>query len=227
MTPSLSSTTPLRALALLVCTVLAACATSPKLRPEVDYNTSYDFSAVRTVALYQNSGLAPGENPLLLSDMARDRIDLALTRAIEAKGLSMVEDPARADLLLSWHLATEDRIETQTVARPTGPMMARGPMMGGGMFWGPAFHPYNRYSFYQCWSCMATTTEVRTREYRIGTFIVDLIDPAEQKSMWRSVTSTRLRGKLERDQDKYDAAAETVLADFLPASSGNSYTPDS
>jgi hypothetical protein len=190
--------------ALLSLALLAACASKPP-EPMVDFNPGYDFSGVDTVAWYRDSGYVGGPNPLGLSDMTRDRIDLALRRALEAKGITIVDDPEAADLLLSWHLATEDKTDVRTYETP-----AYGGMYGAG--WGP----YNRYSMYSCWSCMPTRTDVSVQQYTLGTFIVDMIDPELKKSVWRSVTSSRLKGKPERDQDKYDSAAVRILAKFPP-----------
>ena len=190
--------------ALLALALLGACASKPP-EPMVDFNPGYDFGDIGTVAWYRQSGHVSGENPLNLSDMTRDRIDLALRRALEAKGITIVDDPADADLLMSWHLATEDKTDVRTYETP-----AYGGMYGAG--WGP----YNRYSMYSCWSCMPTRTDVSVQQYTLGTFIVDMIDPALKKSVWRSVTSSRLKGKPERDQDKYDSAAARILAAFPP-----------
>ena len=184
--------------------LLAACASKPP-EPMVDFNPGYDFSAVDTVAWYRESGHVSGMNPLNLSDMTRDRIDLALRRALEARGITFVTDAAEADLLMSWHLATEEKTDVRSYETP-----AYGGLYGAG--WGP----YNRYAMYSCWSCMPTRTETSVRQYTLGTFIVDMIDPALQKSVWRSVTSSRLKGEPERDQDRYDSAAARILAAFPP-----------
>lgn len=192
-----------------LCLSLAGCASAPPT-PDVDFNPSYDFSAVTTVGMYRESGEVTGENPNQLSDMARDRIDTALQRALTDKGLSLTEDITRADLLLSWHLVTETKTDVRTFETPA---ISAGRGMG---IYSPAFYPYNAYSRYNCWNCMPTQTEVSLRDYTLGTFIVDLIDPALGKSVWRSVTRSRLNGQFDRDQDKYDAAATLVLEAFPP-----------
>ena len=191
-------------LALCCAALLAGCASKPP-EPMVDFNPGYDFSGVDSVAWLRESGRVTGENPLRLSDMTRDRIDLALVHALEAKGIRMVDDPADADLLMSWHLATEDKTDVRTYETPSH----------GGMY-GVGWGPYNRYAMYNCWSCMPTRTDVSVSQYTLGTFIVDMIDPTLEKSVWRSVTSSRLKGEPERDQDKYDSAAARILAAFPP-----------
>lgn len=188
-----------------LCVLLAGCVTAPPTA-DVDYNPEYDFTGVTTAAMYRDSGHVEGEHPYQLSDMARDRIDTALHRALAAKGITVTDDAANADVLVSWHLVTETKTDVRTHETPVA--------VGG--FYSPGFRSYNRYSLYSCWSCMPTRTEVSVRDYTLGTFIVDLIDPALEKSVWRSVTISRLNGQFEKDQDKYDAAAVRVLAAFPP-----------
>ena len=185
--------------------LLTGCASSPP-KPAVDYKSDYDFARVKTVAYYQNSGHVIGDNPLQLSDMQHDRIDEALAFALRNKGLRIVDDAAQADLLLSWHLVTQEKTDVRTWETPA-------------MGWGG----YNRYSAYSCWSCGATQTEVSVQNYTQGTFIVDLIDPGLKKSVWRAVIQSRLKGQLQSDQDKYNATATEIFATFPP---GQPTAPD-
>ena len=49
------------------------------------------------------------------------------------------------------------------------------------------------------------------------TFIIDMIDPDENASVWRSVTQSKLKDETTRDQAALDSAAMHVLAGFPPA----------
>ncbi len=192
------------AIALLAALLFAGCASGPP-KPMVDFNQSYDFSGVRTIAFYKHSGEVIGENPMQISDIQRERADLALRQALEKRGYRFVDDASQADLLLSWHLATETKTDVRTYETP-----AYGPYYGYG--------PYNRYSRYSCWSCMPTQTEVSVQNYTEGTFIVDLIDPELDKSVWRGVIQSRLKKDTGKDQAKLNAAADAIFAPFPPGS---------
>ena len=192
----------LRAAVALGLLALAACASTPK--PDVDYKADYDFSKVRTFSFYDESGDVTGDNPLTLSDFQKERIDDALKTALEVKTLTYVSDPSEADILMSWHLDARDKTDVRTYQTPT---------YGA---YGPYYGPYNRYSRYNCWSCMGTQTEVSVQNYTQGTFIVDMIDPTLDKSVWRSVTQSKLKGQHESDQGKYNEAAARIMADFPP-----------
>ncbi len=182
---------------------LAACASGPP-KPTVDSKPDYNFQQVHKIAFYKNSGEVSGDNPLQLSDMQRNRIDDALALALSSKGFQFVDDTSQADILLSWHLATQNKTDVRTYETPTYGA-------GYGRYGG-----YNRYSAYNCWSCSPTRTEVSVKNYTQGTFIVDMIDPTLHQSVWRGVTQSRLKGKHVEDQGKYNEAAAAIFASFPP-----------
>ena len=185
--------------------LLAACASTPPT-PTVDYKADYTFSTVKKIAFYDESGMVGGNNPVSLSDMERERIDTALETALRNKGFELLdeENAANADLLISWTLILNDRTDVRTYETPSMGMNVGYSRWGG----------YNRYSMYNCWTC--TQTEVSVKNYTEGTFIVDMISPELKRSVWRSEIQSRLKGEPSHDQDKYNAAAERILADFPP-----------
>lgn len=199
-----SPTDTARLLACAVLALLAACASGPP-KPTVDYKADYDFSDVSKIAFYRESGQVVGDNPLLLSDFQRERIDKALKLALENRGYEFVADADEADLLLSWHLVTQFKTDVQTWNTPVA---------GYGMYYGR----YNRYAGYSCWSCFPTQTDVTVRNYLDGTFIVDLIDPGMRKSVWRGELHSRLKKKPSEDQSVYNNAATSIFAAFPPGS---------
>jgi hypothetical protein len=180
--------------------LLSACASKPP-KPDVDYKQDYDFSEVKQIAFYANSGEVTGDNPMQLSDMQKARVNDALAYALEFKGYELVSDPSQADMLLSWHLVTQFKTDVQTYNTP-------------GMY-GP-YYGYNRYARYSCWSCGGT--EVVSRNYTDGTFIVDMIDPELDKSVWRGSVNSRLKGEAIKDQEVANAAAVNIFKSFPPGS---------
>lgn len=185
--------------------LLAACTSGPP-KPDVDYKQDYNFTQVQKLAFYKNSGEVSGDNPLQLSDIQRNRIDEALAFALRNKGFDIVDDPSQADMLISWHLATQHKTDVRTYESPS-----YGAYGGYGRY-----GRYNRYSAYNCWSCSPTHTEVSVQNYTQGTFIVDMIDPEMRQSVWRGVTQSKLKGKHEEDQGRYNEAATAIFASFPP-----------
>ena len=185
--------------------VLAGCATKPP-EPVVDFAPGCSFSEQQTIAFYALSGEVTGNNPNDLTDFQRDRINAALQSALEAKGFVFVDKTADADLLLSWHLNLMDKTDVKTYNNPS-----YGASVG--------YSRYNRYAMYNCYNCM-NQTDVRVTEYTQGTFIIDMIDPDENASVWRSVTQSKLKEDTIRDQEALNAAAVRVMADFPLAAGG-------
>ncbi len=193
----------LRSLALFTSSLfLAACASGPT-KPSVDFNQDYNFSTVKKVAFYSGSGKVSGDNDMQLSDIQKGRINRALAFALGQKGIQVIEQTADADMLLSWHLVTQFKTDVKSFDNPA--------------MYGP-YYGYNRYSMYSCWSCMGGS-EIVTTNYTDGYFILDMIDPSLQKSVWRSTIHSRLTGNEElKDQVKIDAAAVNLLGSFPPGS---------
>ena len=148
------------------------------------------------------SGEVPANNPTELTDFQRDSIDSALRPALEAKGFEFFTKTADADLLLSWYLNLMEKADVKTYNNHS-----YGASMG--------YSRYNRYAMYSCFNCM-NQTDVRGTEYTHGTFIIDMIDPAENASVWRSVTQSKLKEETIRDQTALDAPAMRVLPGFPP-----------
>ena len=186
----------------LILLAVAACATKPP-EPVVDFAPDYDFGQSKPIGFYALSGEVTGNNPTELNDFQRDRIDAALKAALEAKGFTFVDKTADADLLLSWHLNLMDKTDVKTYNSPSC-----GATVG--------YSRYNRYAMYNCYNCM-NQTDVRVSEYTQGTFIIDMIDPDENASIWRSVTQSKLKEETIRDQAALDSAAVRVLAAFPAA----------
>ncbi len=192
-----------RALTTVAFSLLVVACTSSPPKPTVDFKQDYSFAGVRKFAFYEGSGQVSGDNPLRISDMQRERADTALRGALERRGYQFVADPAEADLLVSWHLATQDKTDVRTYETPSY----------GGYY---GYSRYNRYAGYNCWNCMGSQTEVSVQNYTEGTFIVDLIDPEMKQSVWRSVIQSKLKEKSKADQAQYDAAADSIFAAFPP-----------
>ena len=197
---------PLAAFAASALLFLSACSSGPP-KPELDYNHEYDFSNVRTVAFFKNSGEVSGDNPLQLSDMQRNRIDDAIKVAVENRGFTFLADASKADLLLTWHLGTQNKTDVRSTQSMS---VGYGGYGGYGRYGG-----YNRYSSYNCWSCSPTQSNVSVSNYTEGTFIIDMIDPELRQSVWRAVTQSKLKGE-KMEQARTNEAAALIFESFPP-----------
>ena len=169
--------------------LLGACAAFPPPKSAVDYKKDYNFQQASRVAFAPAT--KKGSGALLLTDVQAGRVVLSLERALNACGYSVVDDPAEADLVLSWHVVAHERTDV------------RG---------------YDATSYYQCWRCGPSVSDISVRRYTEGTFIVDMIDPGLDQSVWRGVLQGQLKANpdVEFQQDRFDAAAMEMFSNFPP-----------
>lgn len=189
---------------------LAACATGPRT-PVVDYRNDYNFNEVKKVAFHRESGMVSGDNPELLSDMQRDRVNQAVGGALRNRGFEVVNNVGDADLLVSWHLATQH----QTDVHQTG-NFGFGLGYGRGYRYGNVGYRYGGH--YDPFACGygGGFNDVYVQNYTKGKFIVDMIDPDTDKSVWRGITQSRLRDDPTIEQEKYNESATFMFSTFPP-----------
>ena len=177
----------LAALALAITTLLNACATT--LEATADFDDSFEFGGVSKIAIqpYDRNTVSS----VRISDMQVDRINVTLSDELERKGFRMVENAADADLIMTWHLVTQEKTDVRT---------------------------YNSASYYNCWRCGPSVSDVSVRQYTEGTFIVDMIDPNRNRSVWRSIIQSRLKAQpdAEKSAQNRREAARAIFAEFPP-----------
>jgi hypothetical protein len=164
--------------------MLAGCASTPTA--QMDFDAGFDFSGVKTIAIQPIDRSVA--STVIVSDMQVSRINEALTAELGRRGYQVVDNNADADLLLTWHLITQERMDVRS---------------------------YNTSIRYNCWGC---GSDIRVTQFTQGTFIVDLIDPARLRSVWRATYESRLRSQPdpERAAENRRAAAGAIFAEFPP-----------
>lgn len=167
---------------------IQGCA-SPSITAQNDFDANFDFSDVQRLRILPIDRTTAAEK--LISDMQAQRIDDALAAELRSRGYAVVSDPKLADLSVSWHLVTHEKTDIRS---------------------------YNAYSAYNCWRCGPPVSDVNVRQYTEGTFIVDLIDPLRNQSVWRSTIQSEMRSQPdpERAADIRAKAAKAVFAAFPP-----------
>jgi Domain of unknown function (DUF4136) len=168
---------------LFIMAVVTGCASS--LQAVTDFDSQFNFSTVRKIAIQpiDRSNL----NSIRVSDMQVSRVNQALAAELQSKGFEIVTENSEADVYLTWHLVTEERVDVRS---------------------------YNSMSYYNCWRCGPAVSDVSVRQYTQGTFIVDMIDPARNQSVWRSVIESRLQSN-PNDQASAERRAEAATAVFV------------
>lgn len=172
--------------------VLGITACSTPLTATIDHDPAFDFSDIRKVAIQPIDRTVA--STVIISDMQVARINEAFTEELSRHGVEVVQNNADADLLMTWHLVTQERMDVRT---------------------------YNTMSarYTTCWHCApASGTDVRVTQYTQGTLIVDLIDPDRLQSVWRSIIQSRLREPSSPEQaaERRAEAAAAIFEGFPP-----------
>ena len=105
----------------------------------------------------------------------------------------MVQDNSQADMYLVWHLVTEEKTEIRSYNSGT--------------------------SYYTCWRCApVASSNITVDQYTQGTFIVDMVDPVRNQSVWRSIYQSRLKSRPDpqESEERRREAAHAIFAGFPP-----------
>ena len=174
--------------ALAISSALAGCVAFVPPKPTVDYQLSFDFSTVTAIAFTQQQSDVGDES---LNDMLAQHIRAGLGNSLVDKGLRVVDDPSQAQLLLRWQLVAEEKTDAEAS---------------------------KSNSYYMCWRCGSSITDIRIKEYTRGTFVVEFVDPATGASVWQGVMRGRLSPERSlKGQEAFIAAAcAEILSNFPP-----------
>jgi Domain of unknown function (DUF4136) len=178
-------------LLLFVCT---ACST---VSVNSDFNPAYDFTELKTYSWVDN-GKAPSKDTRINNDLIIDRVRSAVESNLAARGF-VKTDTQRTDFQVSWHGAIKKKLQVETIDH--------------------FYSPYGYGSLYRdpAWagSSMRTST---AREYEVGTLIIDILDPAKHKLIWRGSGSKMIGGESnpEKITKKINEAVAAILKDFPP-----------
>lgn len=160
-------------LAILPLLLLAACTSAPVL---TDYDPDYPFATVRHYAWLDSGsadeGAAKGRN-----DLMRDRLHTAIEDQMRAQGIVKVDDPQKADVLLTFHMGIVEKVETYDFHDHFGyyPCFDRYCRRGGHAYYPAGIH-------HDHWET----------EYQEGRLMIDMISPTSKKLVWRGVSERRI-----------------------------------
>jgi len=170
---------------LLLLALLSACAPT---KPVLDYSDTYNFSSVRNYALSSRDDMQDSE--ALISDMTRNRIELAIEAQMDARGYKNVSRD-KADVFVAYYVITQERQQVTQTERPV----------------------------YRCRYCAPVwASDVQVRQYSEGTLIIDIVDSKTGKAVWRGSTAGRIdpNAEMEARKEQINKAVQFVLSGFPP-----------
>ncbi|QDF67836.1 DUF4136 domain-containing protein [Shewanella sp. SNU WT4] len=177
---------------------LSACSS---VKTSWDYNPDVNFSQFKTYAWVTSPG---DDSQYHLDGLMDERVRTAINNELAAKGLTSTPQ-ANAQLLVNYLTKVDTKVDVDTFTNYYGynPYYSYyGPNWGWGNPWGPG----------------TASTQTQVREYDVGTLIVDIIDQASGKLIWRGSLSNIIRDKdtpEQRTQFINEAVAQ-ILANFPP-----------
>lgn len=164
------------------------CACSSVKKAGVVYHDNFDFSTVKSYSLYDRN--SPFTETQSLLDTRRNVIEIAIERTMASKKFSY-QPLDTADVIVTYHVFNGKRSE---------------------------YAKYNEAVRF-CTECLRATTWKTDQQYSSinrGSLVIDLIDPKQKRSVWRSIYSLNLKPKENSAEtnDKIKQAITAMLAEY-------------
>jgi hypothetical protein len=179
-------------LPIILTVALAQTACETPIRAQHEYDPNVQFQDLATFAwvtdeplLHAPAGVSnqdPRVNPLLES-----LIRASVERSLRVKGYAQRDDPASADLVVSFSVGTREQIRVDSYAGRGGYAYSRG-----------------------------TTWSGSVRQYTEGTLAIDFFDARTKQAVWHGWAIQRLRREPDSEtrQANIDRAVDTILEPF-------------
>ena len=180
-----------KSLFILVLLALISCTGVPVA---TDYDTEHDFSTIKTYAWLEPKAKLIID-PYVDNDLMNQRLHRAIDLEMEKRGYSKITSKKEADILVSYHLSSHEKLSAVSYNNHFGYYPCRG-----------------------CWGGGIHHSDVSIRQYREGSFIIDFIDPEKLDLLWRGVSERRLPGSVRpQERDAYvNETVGAIIARFPP-----------
>lgn len=177
--------------------VLSACATAPGIRTAGSADA--DFQSFRTFGFIEELGTDRAG----FHELVSRQLVFSTRRELEVRGLTFVDDPAKADLLVNFYADLADRLR---VRNP--PAVYR-----GSTYWNFRNDSlYNPWPGHRQWP---THTAVQVDRVTQGTLSVDVVDARRNVLVWEGVATGRLTQQTLDDLGPaLDVAVDRLFRDF-------------
>jgi hypothetical protein len=169
---------------LLFLVVMFACVGAQAQKIKVEYDKSLDFSEFKTFALDPNQATA--------KPMVRLAILAAVQDDLLKRGLKQVND--NPDLFVQVYGATDSDVSASY----------HDPIYGSGI-------PPLNYNITMWYGIPGTITTVVVHK---GTLVVDVIDAAQKKLIWRGIAKEKLSEQREKLLDQVNTAVEKMFKQY-------------
>jgi hypothetical protein len=169
--------------------VLAVCLSAcSAFKVQTDHDPTADFSSFKTFAFAGPAEMNKGG--IYDNSLMQKRIESAVARELVGKGLRQVSLDEPQDLRVHYWVNVQDKQRLESGGTSIG--VARGPY--GGYGWGAGYGG-----------------GVTTVDYKEGTLILDLIEPAKKQLVWRATIVGTLQ---ESTKDNVELGNKAIAKAF-------------
>jgi hypothetical protein len=178
-----------------VLVLLAACGGIPV---STDYEPDRDYSSLKTYAWKAPMRKIIIE-PLLDNDLMSARIHREVDARLTVLGYNKASADEGADFFITFNISSAEKISVDSY--------------------------YGYYGYHSCWNCFGSRgyggygggRDVRVRQYTLGALMLDVIDPASERLIWRGVGEKRIpKFKTPQERDLYIAEIVQAILDRFP-----------
>lgn len=180
----------------LMVVILSAMAGCAGISVSTDYDTSRDFSTLKTYAWLEPKAKLVID-PLVDNDLMDKRIRRSVDAELQKRGYIKATGDKAADFLITYHVMAEDKLSVSSFQ--------------------------GAFGYYPCWNpgCAGygygIDPDISVQQYKQGTFMLDVIDPASKRLIWRGVAGEPLTSGTPQQRDAYvRAIVGAILAKFPP-----------
>jgi Domain of unknown function (DUF4136) len=175
---------------LMLALSLTACTS---FNVKTDHDATADFSSFKTFAF---AGPADeNKGGIYDNSLMQKRIESAVVRELVGKGLRQVALDEPQDLLVHYWVNVQDKQRLESGGTSVG--VARGPR--GGYGWGAGYGG-----------------GVTTYDYKEGTLILDLIEPAKKQLVWRATIVGTLQDSTKDNVELGNKAIAKAFESYPP-----------
>jgi hypothetical protein len=172
--------------------ILAGCST---MSVQTDYETTYDFSTLKTYAWLDSK--EPSKDIRINNSLIINRVVNAVDSSLQSRGYTLV-DKDEADFYVNWFGGLENKMRVETI----------------NTYYGDMGYGYRDWGYRSRWPGSRTYTY----EYQQGTLIIDIADSKSKQLIWRGTGKEYFEEKETPEQITADIkqAVDTILNQFPP-----------
>ncbi|MFT5704751.1 MAG: hypothetical protein ACI8SK_000704 [Shewanella sp.] len=185
-------------LAVFSLSALSACSS---MKSSSDYDPAANFSDIKTFAWVQQKSQ---DDSYHLDGLMDQRVRAAVDNQLALKGLKLT-NPETADVLVNYLTKVNKKINVDTFNTNYG--------------YNPYGYGYNPYGYGYGWGMSpAMNTQTTVREYEVGTLILDMVDRASGRLIWRGTVSDTIKNE-DNPAERVgvvNKAVSSMLMDYPP-----------